>query len=542
MTVSVQSRRFGFAKLVGLKGFEYFIRNPTVILGRSPDVSSGPASRFCPLTKSKMISRNHARIFFNVSRLRFEISCLCKNDIFVDKKMVSQWDDPAPLHDESTICIGDILLVFQMPINFQEQCEKFRKLSNCEILQFDTSGKPPRDSGDRPKIRTADIVKKAIQSSPLEKLTLDDIYKYIEKVYSADYPRWVRSGVWHTAVRTALANARYFTLLREPRVNGQNETVVVESWSVKHTKKSRIIRNKRTLSAASLTSNKRPRSKAAATTDSSAAAAAGGPQRSLSHLAHFRSFRQFGGTSMQTPAAPAGAGSATSGSTAASSTNPAAIKQQQQSPQTAVAVQNRQRQLQQQIIQQQQRVLQQQRLLQYRRQLQQQQWSTQYQQQLQQQQFAPGFVKQPPGQPPAGSNISYAQQQQVTQQSQAASSPTAPTPRTDNSAAVEGSVTAGEGSTPASQPSQLILNNNSSNLQRQQQSGEPVVAAKQSTAVPQPPPTAAVQQVASPASGGLSVQQQRAMYQQQAVAAAQMQQYAAAQQQQQQQQQASGGT
>ena len=55
-------------------------------------------------------------------------------------------------------------------------------------------------------------------------------------MYSSEYPRWARSGVWRSTVRTSLANARYFTLLREPRVNGQNQAVLIESWSVKQTK------------------------------------------------------------------------------------------------------------------------------------------------------------------------------------------------------------------------------------------------------------------------------------------------------------------
>ena len=43
------------------------------------------------------------------------------SDIFVDNKLVSQGDAPTPLNHESIIVVGDTIMIFQLPVTYEDQ-------------------------------------------------------------------------------------------------------------------------------------------------------------------------------------------------------------------------------------------------------------------------------------------------------------------------------------------------------------------------------------------------------------------------------------
>jgi len=206
----MNGQNFGFAKLVSLNGDEFYIKSPTLILGRNQLKQNHNNSQakyqsdnnqilsFCPLSTSKQISRNHAKIYFNFSSMDFQILCICKNDIFVDEKIVSKKDKPVSLKNGSSIVIGDFVVMFMLPKNFSEQLRKYRT-SKKYSAKFDLNiTKPPKvlkqtkNSLNRPKEKLLSIVKLIICEHPKQKMTLQAVITAIENKYKNIYPEFLK--------------------------------------------------------------------------------------------------------------------------------------------------------------------------------------------------------------------------------------------------------------------------------------------------------------------------------------------------------------
>ncbi|MES1918922.1 Pre-rRNA-processing protein fhl1 [Bonamia ostreae] len=193
------STNYGFAKLVALSGDEFYIKSPTIILGRhSSNALSDKSVCFCPLSTSKLISRKHAKIFFNFSPVCFQICCICKNDIFVDEKIVTKENGAVTLKNGSSVVIGDFAFLFLLPKNFPDLQNRF-KMASEKLIEFDleipkkektNSLNFRKNNFDRPKEKLLAIVKLIICENSSQKMTYEAVVNAIEQRYRHKHPEF----------------------------------------------------------------------------------------------------------------------------------------------------------------------------------------------------------------------------------------------------------------------------------------------------------------------------------------------------------------
>lgn len=75
-----------YAKLEG-DDFCYYVRTLQVTLGRRV---KNPAHVDIPLGNMKSVSRQHARLFYNFTTQRFEISVFGKNGAFINERFIEK--------------------------------------------------------------------------------------------------------------------------------------------------------------------------------------------------------------------------------------------------------------------------------------------------------------------------------------------------------------------------------------------------------------------------------------------------------------------
>lgn len=87
-----------YAKLEG-DDFSYYIRTLQVSLGRKV---TNPDAVDIPLGNTKSVSRQHARLFYNFSLQRFELTVFGKNGAFVNEQFIER-GQTVPL-DNKYVC------------------------------------------------------------------------------------------------------------------------------------------------------------------------------------------------------------------------------------------------------------------------------------------------------------------------------------------------------------------------------------------------------------------------------------------------------
>ena len=100
-----------YAKIVGTS-FNAYIFALNIRLGRGID-----SEEFIDLGDDTTISRNHAEIAWNYSRKAFQIKCIGKNSICVDKILINKDSDPVDLTNKSAVRIGSKCFYFLLPLD-----------------------------------------------------------------------------------------------------------------------------------------------------------------------------------------------------------------------------------------------------------------------------------------------------------------------------------------------------------------------------------------------------------------------------------------
>lgn len=70
---------------------------------------------FVSLGQSKTVSREHVKIAWNPDTSQWELICLGKNGISVDKEQIDSSSPPLPLESKAAIRIGAVFLFFLLP-------------------------------------------------------------------------------------------------------------------------------------------------------------------------------------------------------------------------------------------------------------------------------------------------------------------------------------------------------------------------------------------------------------------------------------------
>jgi hypothetical protein len=86
IAASIDSNIQAYAKLEG-EDFYYYVRKLQVSLGRKVSV---PESVDVPLGNTKSVSRQHARLYYNFSLERFELTIFGKNGAFVNEQFIER--------------------------------------------------------------------------------------------------------------------------------------------------------------------------------------------------------------------------------------------------------------------------------------------------------------------------------------------------------------------------------------------------------------------------------------------------------------------
>ncbi|KAF7721158.1 Pre-rRNA-processing protein fhl1 [Apophysomyces ossiformis] len=249
-----------YAKLEG-DDFCYYIRTLQVTLGRN---QAKPESVDIPLGKSKSVSRQHARVFYNFTTQRFEMMVFGKNGAFVNEQFVEK-GVTVPLENKTKIQIGELSFVFLLPHMDVEETprnENFGYISTPQQLEKQTLSAQRREDDEndgseerndelynskdvKPPYSYASLIAQAINSREDKRMTLNGIYTYITTHYP--YYQMAQNG-WQNSIRHNLSlNKAFVKVARNDTEPGKGSFWTIDANVETQFSNGMYKRNKRTI-------------------------------------------------------------------------------------------------------------------------------------------------------------------------------------------------------------------------------------------------------------------------------------------------------
>lgn len=250
-----EKEELAYAKLKG-PDWSFLMKKPSLTMGRSPahskQFSQGDS---CPvdfyLSSADSLSRTHLRIDYNPDRVRWEMSCLGKSGVRVDRRRYEAFCPPIPLYNESSVTVANATFTFNLPSDavsresspFFGKVHKKRKSSGTAIEglndhpshsnesqniedseadkllgledEEDEEEEDYEDTSDlvgsgeysKPPQSYANLIAEAINSTPNQRMTLSCIYQFLADKYP--YFRHTKNG-WQNSVRHNLSLNKAF--------------------------------------------------------------------------------------------------------------------------------------------------------------------------------------------------------------------------------------------------------------------------------------------------------------------------------------------
>ncbi|ORZ16885.1 fork head domain-domain-containing protein [Absidia repens] len=262
-----------YAKLEG-ESFCYYIRTLQVTLGRKVNRRDQADKVDIPLGNTKLVSRQHARLFYNFTTQRFEMMVIGKNGAFVNGQFVERGITVA-LENRTKIAIGESHFVFLLPymdtghsnnitqndssncLSTTQHSEKQRKRKAQQQDSFNSKStsssssvtininnhvdyteeenvdeelkktligypgvpNPYLGKEDKPPFSYANLIAQALNNASTDKrMTLNEIYTYLSTAYP--YFKKVSSTGWQNSVRHNLSLNKAF--IKIPRTNNDS--------------------------------------------------------------------------------------------------------------------------------------------------------------------------------------------------------------------------------------------------------------------------------------------------------------------------------
>lgn len=110
---NLQSEIQAYAKIAG-RDWTFYVKTLSVGIGRNTDNKPEDVVDI-DLGPSKVVSRRHAAINYNLDSRRWELNVLGRNGLKIDGARVNHDDEPYPLHSGSVIDIGGTQMMFILP-------------------------------------------------------------------------------------------------------------------------------------------------------------------------------------------------------------------------------------------------------------------------------------------------------------------------------------------------------------------------------------------------------------------------------------------